>query len=169
MTFPKETLTLAGDVVALASEKKILLTTAESCTGGLVAAAITEIPGASVCLMGAFVTYSNYMKSRVLGVSGDTLEQSGAVSEAIAREMAEGALRAASADIGIAITGIAGPDGGTPEKPVGLVHFASARRVGSAIHTHHEKHFIEKPNRSEIRLEAVRIALKMLLLEAKHY
>ena len=169
MTFPKDILDLAAELVALCVEKKIMVTTAESCTGGLVAAAITEVPGASKCLMGSFVSYSDYMKTRILGVSDQTLEEFGAVSEAGAREMAEGALKAASADIGVAVTGIAGPSGGSKEKPVGLVHFASARRVDGAIHTHHARHYLKESGRAAIRLAAVRIALGLLIQEAKHY
>lgn len=169
MTFPKDILDLASELVALCTEKKIMVTTAESCTGGLVAAAITEIPGASECLMGSFVSYSDDMKTRMLGVSDQTLEAAGAVSEEVAREMAKGALKAASADFGVAITGIAGPGGGSPEKPVGLVHFASARRAGGAIHIHHERHYLKERGRAAIRLGAVRIALELLIQEAKHY
>jgi len=168
MTFPKSILDLAAELVALCTEKEIMLTAAESCTGGLVSAAITEIPGASECLMGSFVTYSNYMKTRLLGVSEETLAEHGAVSGATVREMAAGALKATSADIGVAITGIAGPGGGSPEKPVGLVHFASARRVEGAIQTHHERHYFKEGNRSDIRMAAVETALKMLILEAKN-
>ncbi|MCH8348286.1 MAG: nicotinamide-nucleotide amidohydrolase family protein, partial [Proteobacteria bacterium] len=105
MTFPKDILDLASELVALCVKKKIIAATAESCTGGLVAAAITEIPGASECLMGSFVSYSDDMKTRMLGVSSKTLEEFGSVSEATAREMAGGALKAASADFGVAITG----------------------------------------------------------------
>ncbi|MCH7806739.1 MAG: nicotinamide-nucleotide amidohydrolase family protein [Proteobacteria bacterium] len=169
MTFPKDILDLASELVALCTEKKIIAATAESCTGGLVAAAITEIPGASECLKGGFVSYSDDMKTRMLGVSVQTLEAAGAVSEEVAREMAKGALKAASADFGVAITGIAGPGGGSPEKPVGLVHFASARRAGGAIHTHHERHYLKERGRAAIRLGAVRIALGLLIREAKHY
>ena len=169
MTFPKDILDLAAGIIKTCADKKIMATVAESCTGGLVAGALTEIPGASQCLMGSFVTYSNFMKTRLIGVSGKTLEQFGAVSEETAREMAEGALKAASADIGVAITGIAGPEGGTKEKPVGLVHFASARRVGGNIHTHHEKHLFPAKDRAAIRIGAVRVALSMLDVEAGHY
>ena len=169
MTFPKDILDLASELVALCTEKKIMAAVAESCTGGLVAAAITEIPGASECLTGSFVSYSDDMKTRMLGVSDQTLEAAGAVSEEVAREMAKGALKAASADFGVAITGIAGPGGGSPEKPVGLVHFASARRAGGAIHIHHERHCLKERGRAAIRLGAVRIALGLLIQEAKHY
>ncbi len=165
--FGKDIFDLAGRVVRLCNDKGILLTTAESCTGGLVSAALTEIPGASGCLAVSFVTYSDYMKTRLLGVDSDVLKDKGAVSEGVAREMAAGALKAASADVSVAITGIAGPEGGSPEKPVGTVHFATALRVKGAIQTHHERHYIKKPGRSEIRLEATRIALSMLLQAAQ--
>lgn len=169
MTYPDDILELAGALVKACSEKDIMLTTAESCTGGLVSGAITEIPGASECLGGAFVTYSNYLKTKLLGVPAGMLDEFGAVSEPVARAMAEGALKAAVADIGVAVTGIAGPTGGSPEKPVGLVHFASAHRAGHNIHTHHARHYIKKPDRHAIRIEAVRIALSLLLQEAKNY
>ncbi len=169
MTFNPEILALAEEVVTLCNQKNIMLTAAESCTGGLVAGAITEIPGASKCLMVSLITYSDYMKTKVLGVNPAIMEEKGAVSEEAAREMAAGALKAATSDIAVAITGIAGPDGGSPEKPVGTVHFSTARRVKSAIETHHERHYIKKSGRSEIRLEAVRIALQMLLQEAKNF
>lgn len=169
MTFPAEILALAEELVALCNQKKIMLTAAESCTGGLVAGAITEIPGASECLMVSFVSYSDYMKTKFLGVNPKTLDEKGAVSEEIAREMASGGLKAATSDIAVAITGIAGPGGGSPEKPVGTVHFSTARRVGSAVETHHERHYIKKTGRTEIRLEAVKLALQMLLQEAKNH
>lgn len=169
MIFSKKILARAQSIVSLCEQKKIMASVAESCTGGLVAGAITEIPGASACLKVAFVTYSDFMKTRLLGVSGKTLDEEGAVSEETAREMAEGAIKSASADIGVAITGIAGPDGGTVEKPVGLVHFASARRVGGNIHTHHEKHLFTGSDRHAIRMEAVNVALAMLEVEAKQY
>lgn len=169
MTFTPEILDLAKEVVRLCNQKKIMLSAAESCTGGLVAGAITEIPGVSECLMVSFVTYHNYMKTKFLGVDPETLEEKGAVSEEVAREMASGALKAATSDIAVAITGIAGPTGGSPEKPVGTVHFSTARRIDGAVETHHERHYIKKSGRSEIRLEAVRIALGMLLQEAKNH
>lgn len=167
MMFPEKTLKLAEKVVHGATKKKLTITTAESCTGGLVSGAITEIPGSSACLYAALVTYHNFMKTKFLGVSEENLNNPdiGAVSEATAREMATGALKAATADIAIAISGIAGPDGGSREKPVGTVHFATARRVDGTIQTHHERHFIKKQSRSEIRLACVEIALSLLLQE----
>jgi len=163
--FNKEILALAANIIALAQENKILLATAESCTGGLVSGALTEIPGASDCLLAGFVTYDNIIKSRVLGVDIAMIEDQGAVSEDVARAMAAGAVKAASATISVAITGIAGPRGGSPEKPVGTVHFATARREAGRIETHHERHYIKAQGRSAIRLEAVRIALSLLLRE----
>jgi nicotinamide-nucleotide amidase len=104
------------------------LATAESCTGGLVAAVLTEVPGSSAVVERGFVTYSNEAKADLLGVPTDLIRRHGAVSEQVARAMAEGALAHSRADIAVAVTGVAGPQGGTAEKPVGLVHFACARR-----------------------------------------
>ena len=107
--------------------------TAESCTGGLVAAALTEIAGSSDVVDCGFVTYSNAAKQAMLGVPGATLKRHGAVSAETAAAMAGGALKNSQADVAVAITGIAGPGGGTAEKPVGLVHFAAASRDGSRL------------------------------------
>lgn len=158
---------LAAEVVAACREREITLAAAESCTGGLVLGALTEVAGASEVLTGGFVTYSDILKNRVLGVSGETLERFGAVSEQAAREMAEGALKAGIATLSVAVTGIAGPGGGSREKPVGLVHFATARRGNKGIATHHEMRTFKNDGRTEIRLAAVRHALKMLLAEAQ--
>ena len=106
----------------------LMLATAESCTGGLVAAVLTDIPGSSAVVERGFVTYSNAAKTELLGVPMDLIRQYGAVSEQVARAMAEGALARSRADIAVSVTGVAGPRGGTAEKPVGLVHFACARR-----------------------------------------
>ncbi len=125
----------AATVLKLCDERGLTVVTAESCTGGLVAAALTDIAGSSSVVEGGFVTYSNEAKHKSLGVPNSLLEVHGAVSEPVARAMAEGALRAsANADLAVAITGIAGPGGATPGKPVGLVHFATARRDGAVIH-----------------------------------
>ena len=121
---------LAIDVGRALAERKWMLVTAESCTGGLVAGAITDVAGSSDWLDRGFVTYSNEAKVELLGVSPETLARSGAVSEATVREMAAGALARTRADIAVAVTGVAGPTGGTPEKPVGLVWFAWAVRGG---------------------------------------
>ena len=117
-------LTLAQRVLQLLRERNATLTTAESCTGGLIASQLTRVPGSSEGFHAGFVTYSNAIKQSVLGVREDTLAQHGAVSEDVVREMALGALDRASADYAIAVSGIAGPDGGSPEKPVGTVWIA---------------------------------------------
>jgi nicotinamide-nucleotide amidase len=118
----------AGRLIALYAARSLTLATAESCTGGLVAAFLTEISGSSAVVDRAFVTYSNAAKQEMVGVPPMLIKAHGAVSAAVARAMAEGALRAARADVAVAITGIAGPLGGSAEKPVGLVHFAMAQR-----------------------------------------
>ena len=132
-TFDRETILMVKDVLDMAREKGLMIATAESCTGGLLAAAMTDVPGASAVFERGFVTYSNQAKHELLGVPMELIETHGAVSEQVARAMAEGALAHSRADITVSITGIAGPTGGTPEKPVGLVHFASAARDGETI------------------------------------
>ena len=111
-------------VVEMLLKKQLTITTAESCTGGLIGATLVNVPGVSAVFKEGYITYANESKQKILGVSEDTLEKYGAVSEQTAREMAEGAIKAADADVSIAVTGIAGPDGGTDEKPVGLVYMA---------------------------------------------
>ena len=146
-------------LLALCRERRLKIATAESCTGGLVAGLLTEIPGSSAVVERGFVVYSNLAKQELLGVPEATLMQWGAVSAETARAMAEGALRRSAADLAVAITGIAGPDGGTAEKPVGLVHFAGARRGGPV-------HLVEKRfgllGRGAVRLAAVETALDLL-------
>ena len=155
-----------GEMLALAAElgrrlaaRGAFAATAESCTGGLVAGAITAIPGSSGWFDRGFVTYSNEAKLELLGVDPDTLEQHGAVSEATARAMAEGAIRASHADMAVAVTGIAGPDGGTPAKPVGMVCFAWAGRDGSVTAATH--HF--PGDREAVRRASVVVALQGLI------
>jgi nicotinamide-nucleotide amidase len=142
------------------------LATAESCTGGLVAGALTEIAGSSDVVDRGFVTYSNAAKMAMLGVPEETLEKFGAVSRQTAEAMAQGALERAGVDIAVSITGVAGPGGGSPEKPVGLVHFAAAARDGRLIYR--EKRYGDI-GRSEIRRASVIEALNLLLeLAADH-
>ena len=137
---------------------------AESCTGGLVAAAITEIPGSSDVFERGFVTYSNLAKMEMLGVSERTLESFGAVSRDVALEMARGALARSKADIAVAVTGVAGPGGGSDEKPVGLVHFGCDARAGEARHV--ERRF-GALSRAEIRAASVEQALALLIEAAR--
>jgi nicotinamide-nucleotide amidase len=137
---------------------------AESCTGGLVSAAITEIPGSSDVFEAGYVTYSNAAKMAELNVSQDVVETFGAVSVATAWAMAQGALAASDADVAVAITGIAGPDGGTEQKPVGTVVFARAeRRPGPDEICADQKLFDASGGRSGIRLQAVLCALDLLM------
>ena len=128
--FDEELFHLAERLVALYRRHGLRLATAESCTGGLVAALLTEISGSSAVVERGFVTYSNEAKQDLLGIAPALIETHGAVSAEVARAMAQGALDHSRADIVVAITGIAGPGGGTSEKPVGLVHFATAARNG---------------------------------------
>ncbi|KQR67944.1 damage-inducible protein CinA [Rhizobium sp. Leaf384] len=135
------------------------IATAESCTGGLIAGALTEIPGSSRAVDRGFVTYSNRAKADMLGVTTATLEAFGAVSRETALEMVRGALARSDADIAVAVTGIAGPGGGSEEKPVGLVHIAAAWRGGAVLHRAMRYGDI---GRDQVRLATVRTALDML-------
>ena len=139
--------------------RSLKLATAESCTGGLIAAILTEIPGASNVVERGFVTYSNAAKIGMLGVDPELLVRHGAVSAEVACAMAEGALRSSAANVAASVTGIAGPGGGTDGKPVGLVHFAVARSGVPA--RHRECHFGDL-GRSAIRFEAVRETFRFL-------
>ena len=136
-----------------------LLATAESCTGGLLAATLTAIPGASDVFERGFVTYSNTSKSEMLGVPVWLIERHGSVSEDVARAMVGGALTHSRATLAVAITGIAGPGGGSAQKPVGLVHLAAARRDAPV---HHEKLLLGDIGRNEIRGESVARSLALL-------
>ncbi|MCT8974170.1 CinA family protein [Microbaculum marinisediminis] len=149
----------AADLIDTLRRKGLMVATAESCTGGLVAGFLTEIAGSSAVFDRGFVTYSNAAKTEVLGVPADLVAAHGAVSEPVARAMAEGAVRAARTDIAVAVTGIAGPGGGSAEKPIGLVHFAAARRNGPTIHR--ECRFGDL-GRRQVRLESVGVALDLL-------
>ena len=143
-----------------AAERRVV--TAESCTGGWVAKALTDIPGSSQWFECGYVTYSNAAKMRDLGVASATLEGFGAVSEQTVREMAEGALRVTGANVALAVTGIAGPDGGSPEKPVGTVWFCAAARAGPAIDIIAEVQRFDG-DRAAIRSHAVHHALRLIL------
>jgi nicotinamide-nucleotide amidase len=149
----------ATRVLDLCRARGLTVATAESCTGGLVAAALTEIAGSSDVVDRGFVTYSNAAKQDMLGVPAGILDRHGAVSRETAEAMAKGALAQAPADLTVAVTGIAGPGGGSAEKPVGLVHFAAAARDGRLIHR--ERRFGDV-GRTEVRLRAVAEALAML-------
>jgi len=156
--FTRELLETTDKLLRLCQEAGLQLVTAESCTGGLVAGCLTEVPGASNVLERGFVTYSNESKTALLGVPAELFERVGAVSEEVARAMAEGALAKTQADLSIAVTGMAGPGGGTKEKPVGLVHMAAAAR-GQA--PRHEQHFFQG-DRTEVRLQSVHAAISLL-------
>jgi nicotinamide-nucleotide amidase len=136
---------------------------AESCTGGLVSAAITEIPGSSDIFEAGYVTYSNAAKIHQLKVSQDVVETFGAVSVATAWAMARGALAASEADVAVAITGIAGPGGGSPGKPVGTVVFARAERDGDPARIIADQKFFEEPDRAGVRFQAALCALELLM------
>lgn len=149
----------AKQTIRLYATQKKRIVTAESCTGGLVAAALTSIPGASAVVERGFMTYSNDAKIDVLGVLPDVIKTYGAVSAEVAEAMAQGALAYSLADVAVSVTGIAGPDGGTPDKPVGLVFLGLATREGATFHYRCEF----KGNREAIRFEAVVEALRLLL------
>jgi nicotinamide-nucleotide amidase len=148
----------ASSLLERARRRGWRLATAESCTGGMVAAALTDIAGSSDVLDRGWVTYSNQAKAEELSVPQDLLDRFGAVSEQVARAMAEGALAASGTDLAVAVTGIAGPGGGSAEKPVGLVHFATARRNGPTVAARH----VFPGDRAQIRLASARTALAML-------
>ena len=160
---PPDLLELAKEVLAAAKSKGKRIVTAESCTGGLVASYLTAIPGSSSVMDSGFVTYSNEAKSRLLGVPRDALASHGAVSDVVASAMAEGALAQVTADLAVAITGIAGPDGGTKEKPVGLVYMALAQTDTDAL----VKRYIFAGTRNDVRRAAVGAALELLLSALK--
>jgi nicotinamide-nucleotide amidase len=149
----------ANSLLELCKVKKLTLATAESCTGGLVAAALSEIPGSSLVLDRGFVTYSNKAKQEMLGVTPVTIDVYGAVSTECAEEMAKGALAHASVDLAISITGIAGPTGAAPGKPIGLVYFCAASRSGRVI-AHDRKY--GDIGRAKVRRKSVLQALIML-------
>ena len=157
--FPRDLMDAATLVLDRCAGRGLKVAMAESCTGGLVAALLTEIAGSSAVIERGFVTYSNKAKTELLGVPGDLLADHGAVSEPVARAMAEGALQKSRANLTVSITGVAGPGGGTPMKPVGTVHFACARENHGLIHRRED---FGEIGRAEVRLASVRTALEML-------
>ena len=155
---------LEEKVVCKLLEKNLTITTAESCTGGLIAATIVNVSGASGCFNEGYITYANEAKVRVLGVKEESIRSFGVVSNVVVTEMAEGALKRANSDVAVAVSGIAGPLGGSPEKPVGTVYIGICLRNKtdkSLKKTSYEFHF--EGDRSEIRNKTVEEALKIIL------
>ena len=157
--FAPDLLSNAARLIATLRQRALMLATAESCTGGLVAGLLTEIAGASELVERGFVTYSNDAKVEALGVHPDLVAEHGAVSAAVASAMAEGALVHSQADVAVAVTGIAGPGGGTATKPVGLVHLAVA---GLGCRTLHQECRFGDIGRSQVRLAAVGAAVALV-------
>jgi len=156
--FPSSLLQSAADLLAACRTKRLRIATAESCTGGLIAGCLTAISGSSDVVERGFVTYTNESKTAMLGVPAALIAAHGAVSEPVARAMAEGALARSPADLAVAVTGIAGPTGGTPEKPVGLVHLAATRRGGAVLHERR----IFAGDRAAVREQTVEAALALI-------
>ena len=163
ITLPIELVDAARRVVEANRAAGRRIAVAESCTGGLVCAALTEIPGSSDVFEAGFVTYSNEAKRKLLSVSGDVLDTFGAVSIAVAWSMAQGALAKSDADVAVAITGVAGPGGGSEKKPVGTVVFARAERGGDPADVVADKRFFGDLGRGGVRLQAALCALDLLL------
>jgi len=163
MSFDRTLILEAKDILDRCRSGGLRLATAESCTGGLVAAVLTSIPGCSSVFERGFITYSNDAKTEILGVPAQLIDDHGAVSEQVARAMAEGALSRSRADIAVSVTGIAGPDGGSAEKPVGLVHFACAR---SDNPTDHVRMLYGERSREEIMQASVLQAFALIRRQA---
>jgi nicotinamide-nucleotide amidase len=157
--FPRDISAAALAVNRSLIERGLMIVTAESCTGGLIAGALTSIPGSSDAVFGGYITYSNAAKAAMIGVDPELIDRHGAVSATVARAMAEGARRTSGADVAIAVTGVAGPGGGTATKPVGLVHFAFA---DGAKTVHLERRFGDI-GRDDVRMASVRTALELVL------
>ena len=145
------------EIVSLLKKNQMTVTTAESCTGGLIASRIVNVSGASEVFMEGYITYANASKEKILGVKHETIEEYGVVSSETAKEMAEGAKRVAEADVAISVTGIAGPSGGTKEKPVGLVYIGCASELKIDV-----RRFVFEGNRDQVREQAVAQALSFL-------
>lgn len=150
---------LAKKLVSVCIEKNVTFGTAESCTGGLISASVTDIAGASAVFFGGIVSYDNSVKENLLGVRAQTLAEKGAVSPETAGEMSLGALKALRVDYAVSVTGIAGPGGGTPEKPVGLVYISAASKNGVTVTKNHFS-----GDREAVRLQTVEKALSLLIL-----
>ena len=160
---PADLVELAKEVLGAAKAQKKRIVTAESCTGGLLGACLTALPGSSDVVDCGFITYSNESKSRLLGVPRDAIADLGAVSDVVASAMAEGALAQTTADMAVSITGIAGTGGGTKEKPVGLVYMALAHVGRDAL----VKRYVFAGTRSDVRRAAVGAAMELLLSTLK--
>ena len=159
VTFPVDITERAERLLSLCRVEGLRVATAESCTGGLIAACLTEIAGSSDVVDRGFVTYANEAKQDMLGVPDELLMRVGAVSEEVARAMAEGALARSNATLAVAVTGVAGPGGGTTTKPVGLVHHACAGPGGAVLH----RRVVYPGDRGAVRLATVATALDMLI------
>ncbi len=157
--FPDDLVRRARALIERCRAEGVKVAAAESCTGGLIAALLTEIPGSSAVVERGFVVYSNDAKIELLGVPAETIAAQGAVSEATARAMAEGALAASRAGVAVSVTGVAGPDGGSAEKPVGLVWFGCARRGGATVVREERFGAIGREN---VRMASVSTALDLL-------
>lgn len=158
MIFETGTVNLEEQIVSILLEKGLTLTTAESCTAGLIASRLVNVPGISSVFMQGYITYSNESKQSLIGVSGETLKSYGAVSPQVAGEMAKGAAKAAGCDVAVSCTGIAGPDGGTEEKPVGLVYIGCLVKGKLTVL---ENHF--QGSRQQVREASCEKALELLL------
>ena len=156
--FPPDLDARAAELIDRLRGARLMLATAESCTGGLIAGLITSVSGSSDVLDCGFVTYSNGAKARMIGVPPDLIQRHGAVSAEVARAMAEGALANSAADVAVAVTGVAGPGGGSAAKPVGLVHCAAARRGRQTVSRELR---LGDVGRQEVRIETVRVAVAM--------
>jgi nicotinamide-nucleotide amidase len=163
--FTKPLIAQANKLIQLCERKGLMITTAESCTGGLIAALLTEVPGSSAAFERGFVTYSNAAKTAQLGVPAALIKRHGAVSAQVAAAMACGALKKSKAQLAVAVTGIAGPTGGTKEKPVGLVYTAIAHKKSRSA-VAQQWHF--KGDRSAIRKASAEAALSLLTALASH-
>jgi nicotinamide-nucleotide amidase len=157
--FPIDIINLSSLLISTCREQNIKIATAESCTGGLIASCLTSISGSSDVFEQSFITYSNESKATMLGVSLDTVKKHGAVSDLVAREMCEGALKNAPVQLTVSTTGIAGPGGGTPDKPVGTVQIASAFSMRSTL----SECYTFTGGRDAIRIVSIKKAIEMML------